>query len=59
MLDLYDDTPYTETDKMILDKHPVVKMWEEALSYLLKFNKSYELMNCNNNYAAIRHLDSL
>lgn len=47
MLDLYDETPYEETDKEILQRHPIVRMWEEAIPYILKFNKKYELMNCN------------
>jgi hypothetical protein len=54
MLDLYDETPYEETDKQILERHPVVKMWEEVLPYLLKFNKSYQGVYCNNNYESIR-----
>jgi integrase len=41
MLARYRQTPVEVTDKAILDKHPYVKIWEEAAPYLLKFNSSY------------------
>jgi len=44
MLAYYDQTPYKETDNSILDKHPIVKMWEEAKPYLLQFNSAYQCM---------------
>lgn len=45
MLDRYDQTPHEETDMTILDKHPVVKMWEEVIPYLLKLNTSYSQLS--------------
>jgi hypothetical protein len=40
MLDWYDQIPCQETDEMILDKHPMVKIWEEVMPYLLQFKLS-------------------
>jgi len=42
MLAYYDQTPYSETDSLILSMHPVVKMWEKAKDLLLEFNTSYK-----------------
>lgn len=44
MLAYYDQTPYQETDNSILSKHPIVKMWEEVLPYMLDYNSSYQGM---------------
>ena len=37
----YKQTPVEVTDKVILDKCPIVKMWEEVKPYLLTLNSSY------------------
>ena len=41
MLAYYDQTRYEEADNSILDKHPIVKVWEEVAPHLLKLNTSY------------------
>jgi hypothetical protein len=38
----YDQTRYEEVDRLALDCHPVVKIWEEVVPYLLKLNTSYQ-----------------
>lgn len=38
----YDQTRYEEVDRLALDCHPVVKIWEEVIPYLLKLNTSYQ-----------------
>jgi len=43
MLARYKQTPTDVTDKEILDKHPYVKLWEEASPYILEHNSSYQL----------------
>lgn len=47
ILDRYDQTTHQETDTMILENHPIVKIWEQAVPYILEYNKSYRLMNDN------------
>ena len=42
MLARYKQTPIDVTDKEILDKHPYVKIWEEALPYILEHNRWYQ-----------------
>lgn len=42
ILSQYDQTRYEDVDKEVLEKHPVVKIWEEVCPYLLKLNSSYE-----------------
>jgi hypothetical protein len=42
MLARYKQTPTEVTDKEILDKHPYVKAWEEALPYILENNPWYQ-----------------
>jgi hypothetical protein len=37
----YDQTRYEDIDKQVLSVHPVVKVWEEVMPYLLDMNKSY------------------
>jgi len=37
-----DESAYGQSDAEVLAKHPVVKMWEEALPFILKFNRSYQ-----------------
>jgi hypothetical protein len=46
MMAWYDETPYLQSDREILDKHPIVKMWEQACPYILKFNRHYRVI-CN------------
>jgi len=41
MLARYKQTPIEVTDKAILEKHPYVKIWEEVVPYLLRFNSHY------------------
>ncbi|MBT7289276.1 MAG: hypothetical protein HN837_02100 [Chloroflexi bacterium] len=45
MLAYYDQTPYSESDTLILDNHPIVKMWEEAMPLIFQFNSSYSPLN--------------
>lgn len=42
MLAWYDETPYKQTDEEILQKHPIVRIWEQACPYILKFNRHYQ-----------------
>jgi hypothetical protein len=43
MLSWYEDEEeYGHGDMEILEKHPVVKMWEQACPYILKFNRYYQ-----------------
>ena len=37
----YDQTRYEDIDREVLSVHPLVKVWEDALPYLLDMNKSY------------------
>ena len=48
MLSRYKQTPVEETDRAILNKHPMVKLWEEITPYLLTLNTSYSQL-CNDN----------
>ena len=41
MLAYYDQTPYQEIDSLVLDKHPIVKMWEEAMPLIFECNPNY------------------
>jgi len=41
MLARYRQTPYEQTDRTILEKHPMVQVWEELTPYVLKFNSWY------------------
>ena len=41
MLARYRQTSVEETDKVILAKHPFVKLWEEVKPYLLAYNPNY------------------
>jgi integrase len=50
MLSRYVQTPTEESDKAILEKHPFVRAWIEAVPYILKFNPHYRLMNHNDDY---------
>jgi len=43
----YDQTRYEDIDKQVLSVHPVVKVWEEVMPYLLDMNKSYRSF-CDN-----------
>jgi integrase len=38
----YDQTRYEDVDRLVLENHPIVKVWEEALPYILKVNRSYK-----------------
>ena len=38
----YDQTRYEDVDKLVLDSHPMVRVWEEVLPYILKYNRSYK-----------------
>ena len=42
MLARYKQTPVEQTDALILQRHPFVKVWEEVAPYLLSYNSSYE-----------------
>jgi integrase len=42
ILSIYRQTPTEETDMATLQKHPYVKLWEEILPFLLKYNSTYE-----------------
>ena len=42
MLARYKQTPVEQTDALILQRHPFVKMWEEVAPYLLSYNSTYE-----------------
>lgn len=42
MLDRYDQTPFEEGDRAILNVHPTVGMWQEVLPYLLELNPCYQ-----------------
>jgi hypothetical protein len=41
MLSLYKQTPTEATDKAILEKHPVVKIWEQVMPYLFLLNDHF------------------
>ena len=41
MLARYRQTSVEQTDRDILQKHPMVKVWEEAKPYILTYNTSY------------------
>ena len=47
MLSWYDEDEPAQGDEAILARHPVVKMWEQALPYILIYNPSYS--NCFDN----------
>jgi len=51
MLAYYDQTRYEDADNSILEKDPIVKMWEEAKPYLLEFNSYYQGLLNNIYYA--------
>lgn len=38
----YDQTRYEDVDKLVLDNHPMVKIWEQACPHLLKLNTNYQ-----------------
>lgn len=38
----YDQTRYEDIDKQVLEVHPMVRVWEDVLPYLLDMNKSYK-----------------
>jgi hypothetical protein len=44
----YDQTRYEDVDKLVLDTHPVVKIWQEVTPYLLQMNSSYQGAFCDN-----------
>ena len=43
----YDQTRYEDVDKLVLDTHPVVKIWQEITPYLLQMNSSYQGVFCD------------
>ena len=47
MLARYVQTPVERSDRAILEKHPFVREWAEAVPYLLKYNYHYESLNHN------------
>ncbi len=47
----YDQTRYEDVDKLVLSVHPIVKIWEEIMPYLLDLNRSYKLFYHNAYYA--------
>jgi hypothetical protein len=47
ILALYDQTRYDDVDREALDKHPIVKIWEQVCPYLLQLNTSYETLYHN------------
>jgi len=55
MLARYVQTPVEQTDRAILEKHPFVRMWAEAVPYILKFNKYYQSLNHNSNTVHLCH----
>ena len=52
MLAQYDQTRYEDIDKQVLSVHPMVKVWEEIMPYLLDMNRSYRRFYHNLNYKA-------
>lgn len=46
----YDQTRYEEVDRLVLDNHPIVKIWEQVTPYLLKLNTSYQEVLYDNAY---------
>jgi hypothetical protein len=50
MLATYDQTRYEDVDHLVLQHHPVVKIWEELTPYLLKFNTSYQAVFYDNRH---------
>ena len=44
----YDQTRYEEVDRLALENHPVVKIWEQVTPYLLELNTSYKGMFYDN-----------
>ena len=45
----YDQTRYEDIDKLVLSVHPMVKVWEEIMPYLLDINRSYKSFYHNRN----------
>lgn len=43
----YDQTRYEDIDRQVLSLHPVVRIWEDVLPYLLDMNKSYHSFYVN------------
>ena len=43
----YDQSCYEDIDEQVLSVHPMVKIWQEVMPYLLDMNKSYKSFYCN------------
>ena len=50
MLARYRQTPVEEGDKAILNKHPMVALWQEVVPYLLEYNPRYRSLFDNTEY---------